>query len=85
MHILELFTDPYCPCHAQAVALIRNVVSNFSGVEFREMNALENRHRLEKLGIRMFPFLLLDGEIIKVGVPEDNELKAMLQHRLKQN
>jgi len=84
MHVLELFCDPYCPCRSIKVALIKNIVGRFSNLEFREMNALDNMHRVNDLGIKMFPFLLLDGEIIKVGITEEKELEHILSYRLKQ-
>ncbi|MCA9399388.1 MAG: thioredoxin family protein [Candidatus Omnitrophica bacterium] len=83
MHVLELFCDPYCPCRSNKVDLVRNIVRQFPDLELREMNALENMHRLTDLGIKMFPFLLLDGEIIKVGVPEEKELFNILSYRIK--
>jgi len=84
MHLLELFTDPYCPCRANKAALIKTITGHFPGLEFRELNALENTRRLNDLGIKMFPFLLLDGELIKVGIPEENELKGILNSRLSE-
>ena len=48
------------------------------------MNALENTRRLDDLGIKVLPFLLLDGEIIKVGIPEEKELENILSYKLKQ-
>lgn len=84
MHVLELFCDPYCPCRSSKVPAIQTLVGYFPGLEFREMNALENLHRFNDLGIKMLPFLLLDGEIIKVGIPEENELKGILNSRLSE-
>lgn len=83
MHILELFCDPYCPCRSQDLSIIRRIIGRFPDLEFREMNALENMHRLNDLGIKMFPYLLLDGEMIKIGIPEENELENILSYRLK--
>lgn len=84
MHLLELFSDPYCPCRTSKVALIKNITGHFPGLEFRELNALENMHRLNDLGIKMFPFLLLDGELIKVGILREKELKGILNSRLSE-
>ncbi len=84
MHILELFSDPYCPCRSSKVDSVKIIADHFSDLEFREMNVLENMNRVNDLGIRMFPFLLLDGEIIKIGIPEETELKNILSYRLNQ-
>ncbi len=82
MHTLELFSDPYCPCRERVVSFIQDISNSFQNLKFRDMNALEHPSRLEKLGIKMFPFLLLDGEIIKIGIPDEKELQNMLKYRL---
>lgn len=84
MHVLELFCDPYCPCRSGKVGMIQDIIGQFPDLQFREMNAFENMHRLNDLGIKMLPFLLLDGELIKVGIPEENELKGILNSRLSE-
>ncbi len=83
MHILELFCDPYCPCRSRDLSSIHRITGQFPDLEFREVNALENMHRLEDLGIKIFPLLLLDGEMIKVGIPEEHELEKILSDKLK--
>ena len=52
------------------------------GAFFYELNAFEHTSRVEQLGIKIFPFLLLDGKIIKIGIPDKKELKSMLEYRL---
>jgi len=81
---LELFTDSYCPCRLRTVSFIQEIANRFPDLVFREMSAPENMRRLNDLGIKMFPFLLLDGEIIKVGIPEEKELEHILSYRLNQ-
>ena len=81
MRTLELFTDPVCFSRENSLCLIREVLKDFPDISFKEVNMLQEHQRANALGVKMSPTLVLDGRIISMSIPDEQELKALLSGR----
>ncbi len=83
MHTLELFIDPICFCKDKAKSLVKETLQGFPGILFKEINVFKEPQRAQQLGVKMSPTLALNGKIISVGLPEENQLKQILMENVK--
>ncbi|GEM_PF-3145138 len=82
MHKLTLFADSICFSKAMAMSRLRNVARSYSGFEILEKDLLRDADEARKLGVQMSPTLLLDGKILCAGIPDEKDLKEMIDERL---
>ncbi|MCR4337692.1 MAG: thioredoxin family protein [Candidatus Omnitrophica bacterium] len=83
MHTLEFFSDPICFCRDKAKSLITKILQDFSDISFKEVNILTESERAQEIGVIMSPTLVLNGKIIAIGLPEENQLKKILLENIK--
>lgn len=82
MHKLTIFADSICFSKVAAMGRLRNVVRGYLGFEILEKDLLRDADEARKLGVQMSPTLLLDGKILCAGIPDEKDLKAMIDERL---
>lgn len=80
MRTLELFIDPACFCKDRAKRLIEKMLQDFPDILFKEINMVQEPERAREAGAMMSPTIVLDGKIISVGLPEENQLKKTLEN-----
>lgn len=78
MCTLELFIDPICFCKRKAKGFIKEILKEFPDISFKEVNMFKEPGRAQEIGVIMSPTLALNGKIISVGLPEENQLKRIL-------
>lgn len=78
MRTLELFVNPICFCKDKARNLIEKILQDFPDILFKEINMFQEPERAHGIGVIMSPTLALNGKIISVGLPEENQLKRIL-------
>ncbi len=81
--VLELFTHPDCVSRQESVRWIEDVLREFPDVSFREINMLEHTDRAQIVGVKFSPTWVFNGEVILVGMPQREELVALLWCKLK--
>jgi thioredoxin 1 len=69
-----------CASCERATKLVKRVLEENQGVEFGEINALEQPERIEKLGMVTSGAIVIDGELAFSSLPSE---KAFRQRMLK--
>ena len=85
MHTLTLFTDEMCLSRMTAPGLIKEALGDVRGVHFEEKDLRTHSKDAKKSGVKMSPTLVLDGKILCVGVPGEDELGQLIRERLKRH
>lgn len=83
MHTLTLFIDQICLSRAVAPGRIKKALARVSGVHFEEKDLRTHAEDAKKSGVKMSPTLVLDGKILCVGIPGEDELGPLIRERLK--
>jgi len=79
---VEVFTAPGCSKCGQAKEVLRRLAEELGGVEWREVNVLEDLDRAVALGVLSTPAIAIDGELVYTGLPSAARLRAELERRL---
>lgn len=79
MRVLELYTHEGCFSHDRALEMLQKILPACPDISFNLVDIFKYPDKARALGIRMSPTLVMDGEIISVGMPEEKELRTMLQ------
>jgi len=79
---VEVFTAPGCSKCGQAKVVLQRVAEALGGVEWREVNVLEDLDRAVALGVLSTPAIAIDGELVFTGLPTAGRLRAELERRL---
>ena len=78
--LIEIFIAPEgCPSCGKAQRLVRQVVSDYEGVEVREVHILDAPERVVEYGVFSTPFIVIDGAVAFVGVPRETDLRERLK------
>ena len=83
MHTLTLFTDQLCLSRTEVPSLIKKALSHGGGVHFEEKDLRTHSNDAKKSGVKMSPTLVLDGKILCVGIPGEDELRQLIREHLK--
>ncbi|ASC65405.1 thioredoxin family protein [Pseudomonas aeruginosa] len=78
---IELFYTPGCAKCAGATAALKAAVQALSGVEWCEVNVLDDLDRAVDLGVLTLPALAVDGELVFTALPTAEQLVAELRRR----
>ena len=82
--LIEIFVAPDgCPACGRAEKLVRRIVSEYPGVEVRDVHILDAPDRVVQYGVFTTPFLVFDGRLEFVGVPRESDLRERLQQKLQ--
>jgi glutaredoxin len=80
--LIEIFVAPEgCPSCGQAGRLVRNVASDYAGVEVRDIHVTDAVERVIEYGVFATPFLVIDGLVEFIGMPRESELRRRLEAR----
>lgn len=80
---IELFYMPTCPDCLPAIQIVKEVIKDYNGIEYKEINAKENMKLVEDLGITHVPTIFINGEMIFVEKVEEKKLREEIERRLK--
>lgn len=79
---IELFYTPGCAkCAGAATALKAAAEAALPGVEWSEVNVLDDLDRAVDLGVLTLPALAVDGELVFTALPTADQLVAALRRR----
>ncbi len=78
-----MYVYDHCSSRLEARRVIHRVLTNLKDINFKEQNLAADLIETKAAGVRMSPTLVLDGEILCVGAPTEEELKQRLNGRLK--
>ncbi len=81
---VEVFSSPGCGKCGQAKEVLRRVAQELDGgIEWREVNVLEEMDYAVSLGVMSTPAIAIDGELVFSGLPSSGKLRAALDGRLR--
>ena len=79
---VEVFTAPGCSKCGQAKEVLRRMAEELGGIEWEEVNVLEDLDRAVALGVLSTPAIAIDGELVFTALPGPRRLRAELERRL---
>ena len=78
--LIEIFVAPEgCPSCGKAQRLVRQVATDYPGLEVREIHILDAPDRVVEYGVFSTPFIVIDGKVEFVGVPRESDLRERLK------
>jgi len=81
---VEVFSSPGCGKCGQARAVLRRIAQGMGGgIEWREIDVLDEIDYAVALGVLSTPAIAIDGELIFSGLPSSGKLRAALEERLR--
>lgn len=78
---IDLFYTPGCAKCAGATAALKAAAEAVPGVEWREVNVLDDLDRAVDLGVLTLPALAVEGELVFTALPTAEQLVAELHRR----
>jgi len=79
---VEMFYAPGCPdcvaAHAKLRTALREVVK---GLEWREVNVLDDLDHAVELGVMTLPAIVIDGELVFTSMPTVAQMRDALIER----
>lgn len=81
---VEVFSSPGCGKCGHAKDMLRRVAQELDGgIEWREVNVLDEMDYAVSLGVLSTPAIAIDGELLFSGLPSSGKLRAALDDRLR--
>jgi len=77
--LVEVIDSPGCAKCRAAKEVIKKVVADFDGIEYREVNVLTNPGRIVELGVMVTPTIAIDGKIAFEKIPKEDELRERIK------
>ncbi len=81
---IEVFSSPGCGKCGHAKTILQKLAQELGGIEWREVNVLEELDYAVALGVLSTPAIAIDGELVFAGLPSAAKLRADLEARLNQ-
>lgn len=79
---IELFYSPGCSqCASAREGLKATAERTVAGIEWRELNVLEDLNYAVELGVLTLPALAVDGELLFSSLPTPHQLREALIRR----
>ncbi|MBN9560939.1 MULTISPECIES: glutaredoxin family protein [unclassified Mesorhizobium] len=79
---IELFYSPGCSqCAAAREGLKATAENVVPGIEWHELNVLEDLDHAVELGVLALPAIAVDGELLFSSLPTPQQLRAALNRR----
>ena len=76
---VEVFSSTGCGKCGQAKEVLRRIVQEMDGgIEWREVNVLEEMDYAVSLGVMSTPAIAIDGKLVFSGLPSSGKLRAAL-------
>ena len=83
VEVFSTGTCPHCPAAIEAAQQAKNKLGDAIDVESVKIDdSAENRQRAIDYQIMAVPTIVIDGEVVFVGAPSDDELIAHLESML---
>jgi predicted DsbA family dithiol-disulfide isomerase len=81
---VEVFSSPGCGKCGQAKEVLRRIAQEMDGgIEWREVNVLDEMDYAVALGVLSTPAIAIDGELVFSGLPSSGKLRSALEERLR--
>jgi len=80
---VEVFSSPGCGKCGHARDVLRRLAAEMDGVEWREVNVLEEMDYAVALGVLSTPAIAIDGELVFSSLPSAAKLRSALEARRK--
>lgn len=80
---IEVFSSPGCGKCGHAKTILQKLAQELGGIEWREVNVLEELDYAVTLGVLSTPAIAIDGELVFAGLPTAAKLRADLMARLE--
>ena len=81
--LIEVIDSPGCAkCKAAKKVLIQ-VIKEFEGIEYLEVNVLKNPERIRELGVMVTPTIAIDGKIAFEKTPRPEELREKIRENME--
>lgn len=81
---VEVFSSPGCGKCGHAKEVLRRIAQDMDGgIEWREVNVLEEMDYAVALGVLSTPAIAIDGELVFSGLPSTAKLRTALEARLR--
>ncbi|MEO1889880.1 MAG: thioredoxin family protein [Cycloclasticus sp.] len=78
--IIELFTSPNCSNCAETITDLQEITNALNGVQWREVNIIEELDYAVELGVLSSPSIAINGQLVFTGVPSAKTLLATIKH-----
>jgi glutaredoxin len=78
---VEIFSSPGCGKCGHAKTLLRQLADEIGGVEWREVNVLNELDYAVSLGVLSTPAIAINGELVFSSLPSTAKLRAVLEQR----
>ncbi len=79
---VEVFSSPGCGKCGHAKEVLRRIAQELDGgIEWREVNVLEEMDYAVSLGVLSTPAIAINGELAFTGLPSAAKLRAVLDQR----
>ncbi|MHB1181342.1 MAG: glutaredoxin family protein [Sulfuricella sp.] len=82
---VEVFSSPGCGKCGHAKEVLRKLAQELGGIEWREVNVLEELDYAVTLGVLSTPAIAIGGELVFSGLPSAGKLRAALEQRLPES
>jgi len=81
---IEMFFTPGCSaCVTQHDKLLATAQTAIKGVEWHDINVLDNVDRAADLGVLTLPSIVIDGEVVFTSMPTVAQLRKALIERAR--
>jgi predicted DsbA family dithiol-disulfide isomerase len=80
---VEVFSSPGCGKCGHAKEVLRRLAAELGGIEWREVNVLDEMDYAVALGVLSTPAIAIDGELVFSGLPSAARLRSALEARRK--
>ena len=83
---VEVFSSPGCNRCGEVFELLQTITRDFGdgGIEWREVNVLEELDYAVELGVLSMPAIAIDGELVFSSHPSARNLRKVLEERLQE-
>lgn len=82
---VEVFSSPGCGKCGHAKEILRKLAQDIGGIEWREVNVLEELDYAVTLGVLSTPAIAIGGELVFSGLPSTGKLRGALEKRLPES
>lgn len=79
---VEVFSSPGCGKCSHAKKLLRDVVSEFGNVTWREVNVLDELDYAVSIGVLSTPAIAVDGNLEFTSIPSARKLRSVLEAKI---
>lgn len=76
---VQVLMTPGCAKCPETEEVVDEVVAEFDGVDWEEVDISEDPGRGTELGVLSVPAVVVDGEVFGTGVPDRDELRDRVQ------